>query len=210
MATAVFCSFLLILLSYFNESFDLGAEASRLLLGLTGLSVLAIPILARSPAMRRETHTADQNADLRDDDNHAMDQVLTGYLSSESELILTNPEVVSRLRLLAEHISQTMEDRKPFLHPDFTLEDLARLMGVPKHHLYHCLNGYLQVRFTRLRADYRIRHAMKLMVEGARAEKSLEEIGQSSGFSSRSAFISAFRDVTGLTPGEYLRTIGPE
>ena len=77
-------------------------------------------------------------------------------------------------------------------------------MDVPKHHLYYCFNQILLKKFTQIRAEYRIGHARRLIDEGQTSDKTLEAIGLESGFSSRSSFINAFREVTGKLPSEYL------
>ena len=114
---------------------------------------------------------------------------------------------MERFHDLASRIENTMEDKKPYLEPEFSLDDLSRLMGVPKHHLYYCLNHILKKKFTQLRAEHRIRHALRLIEEGQTQEKTLEAIGIESGFSSRSSFITAFREVTGKLPREYQQSV---
>lgn len=123
------------------------------------------------------------------------------------------PDVSSvndRFQTLAKRIEQILSDQKPFLDPEFSLDDLARLMDVPKHHLYYCFNQILQKKFTQVRAEYRIAHARRLIDEGQTRDKTLEAIGLESGFSSRSSFINAFREVTGKLPSEYLEALSIE
>ena len=117
------------------------------------------------------------------------------------------PDTLERFKALSSRIESTLEEQKPFLNPDFSLDDLARMMEVPKHHLYYCFNHVLQRKFTQIRAEHRIRHALRLIDEGQTREKTLEAIGMESGFSSRSSFITAFREVTGKLPREYQQTL---
>ena len=194
----------LLILSYMNPSLAMGESIGRLMMGITGLSVLSVPILLRIQRRLIDVFSHDAKREWL---NKATADA--GNLpSTEGEEIPTTGsagEIRDRFRILSDRIRDTMEERKPYLDPDFTLDDLARLMGVPKHHIYHCLNGTLNVRFTRMRAEYRIRHAIRLIDEGAGSGKSLQTIGLESGFSSRSSFIIAFCEVTGQTPRDYLR-----
>jgi AraC-like DNA-binding protein len=112
-----------------------------------------------------------------------------------------------RFQELAMRTERILAEKKPYLDPDFSLDDLARLMDVPKHHLYYCFNHILQKKFTQLRAEYRVRHALSLIEGGHTREKTLEAIGLESGFSSRSSFITAFREVTGKLPSEYQQSL---
>jgi len=108
---------------------------------------------------------------------------------------------------LAAKIIETMELQQPFLKPDFSPDDLASMLDVPKHHLYYCFSKILNTRFTRLRAEYRVRYAQRLIDMGATRNKTLEAIGQESGFSNRISFNNAFREVAGLSPTDYLRKV---
>jgi AraC-like DNA-binding protein len=119
---------------------------------------------------------------------------------------VVQPDESNRFNVLADRIRQTMEEREPYLDPEFTLEDLVQLLGVPKHHVYYCLNTILKVKFTQLRTEYRVLHAKQLIDQGATRDKTLEAIGMEAGFSSRGTFISAFREVTGKTPSDYVKS----
>jgi AraC-like DNA-binding protein len=118
-----------------------------------------------------------------------------------------DPDGRARFRELALRIERTMDEQKPFLDPAFSLDDLARLLDVPKHHLYYCFNHILHKKFTQVRAEYRVRHACRQIEAGQMQEKTLEAIGLESGFSSRSSFIIAFREVIGVLPSAYQQSL---
>lgn len=115
---------------------------------------------------------------------------------------------IEYFREMGARILQILEHQKPFLDPDFGPDDLADLLEVPKHHLYYCYNKVLKTRFTRQRAEYRVRHAQSLIEQGETRRKTLEAIGMKSGFSNRISFHKAFREVTGMSPSDYLRSLG--
>jgi AraC-like DNA-binding protein len=100
-----------------------------------------------------------------------------------------------------------MNDQRPWLAHDFSMDDLGKILDVPRHHVYYCFSNILKTRFTRLRAECRVRHAQSLIENGGTQEKTLEAIGLESGFSSRGTFMATFREVTGMTPGDYLRSM---
>lgn len=120
--------------------------------------------------------------------------------------ISVSTETEAHFEELADRIRRCMDDDQPWLDPDFSLELLAKQLDVPRHHLYYCFNKILQTRFTQLRSACRIRHAQKLIDEGAMRDKTLEAIGLECGFSSRGTFMTTFREITGMTPREYLRS----
>lgn len=104
---------------------------------------------------------------------------------------------------LGDRILQAMEDQKPYTDPDFSLDGLSALLEVPKHHLYYCFRNILQTKFTRLRMDYRIEHAKKLLASADLNMVTLESIGKDSGFASKSGFYNTFKAEVGCSPGEY-------
>jgi AraC-like DNA-binding protein len=105
---------------------------------------------------------------------------------------------------LGARIHALMEKEQPYLQEDFSLEDLARALDVPKHHIYYCLKNVLQTRFVALRIDYRIAHAKKLLVSTDLSNTTLEQIGLASGFSTRSGFYKMFKAEVGCSPGEFI------
>jgi AraC-like DNA-binding protein len=120
----------------------------------------------------------------------------------------TLEDASTKFRDLAERIPAYIGTHQLYLDPDFNLDDLADHMKVPKHHLYYCFKDILNTRFTRMRSEFRVRHAQGLIDRGETDRKTLEAIGMESGFSSRSAFLVAFREITGMSPLEYLRRNG--
>ena len=110
-----------------------------------------------------------------------------------------------QFRALAERISRHMSEDRPWLDPEFSLDHLSESLSTPKHHLYYCFNSILKTRFTRLRSEYRIAHACQLLDQGATREKTIEAIGHASGFSSRSSFLTTFREIKGVSPSDYMK-----
>lgn len=104
---------------------------------------------------------------------------------------------------LGERILEVMREKQPYLHPEFSPDDLAQLLEVPKNHLYYCFRNILHTKFTRLRMDFRIEHARKLLEEADLRHITLESIGKDSGFSSKSGFYNTFKAEVGCAPGEY-------
>lgn len=132
---------------------------------------------------------------------------------SESYKISTRTQFVDSVRnsknetdpfqALGERVIQVMKEKKPFLDFDFSLDDLADLLDVPKHHLYYCFQNVLHTKFTRLRTEYRIEHAKKLLTESDLRKITLDSIGQDSGFASKSGFYNTFKAEVGCSPGEF-------
>lgn len=108
---------------------------------------------------------------------------------------------------LTEVIKEYLNTEKPFLNPEFSLSDISLALNVPQHHVAYCINNVLNVRFTKLKTELRIAHAKELLQKGKHFDFTINGIGQSSGFSTRSNFYNAFKIETGLTPTEFLNQI---
>lgn len=108
-----------------------------------------------------------------------------------------------------EELTQAMQNylktEKPFVDPNFRLDDLAKQLDVPKHHLYYCLNSVLDIKFTTLRSQLRVEHAKELLLSGNLETVSMEGIWVKTGFSSRTNFFVTFKEVTGYTPIEFIK-----
>lgn len=104
---------------------------------------------------------------------------------------------------LGERLIKLMDEEKPYTNPDFSLDSLAELLEVPKTHLYYCFRNVLNTKFTRLRTDYRIEHAKKLLTEVDLEVITLDAVGKDSGFPSKSGFYNTFKAEVGCSPGEY-------
>ena len=108
---------------------------------------------------------------------------------------------------LVERINDYLLKEEPYINPDFSINELAATLKVPVHHVSYCLNTLMNVKFTTLRTQFRIKYAIKLLNSGQADELSMDGIGKKSGFSTRSNFYNAFKTETGLTPSEYLESM---
>jgi AraC-like DNA-binding protein len=107
----------------------------------------------------------------------------------------------------AQLIVDYINTEKPFLYPEFDIEDIAEKLDIPKHHIIYCFTMILQKKFTAYRAFVRIEHAKELLNAGTADTLSIDGIGAQSGFSSRSGFYATFKAETGMTPSQYLENL---
>lgn len=108
---------------------------------------------------------------------------------------------------LAKRIEEYLRLEKPFLNPAFDLADLAKAMGAtPKQVSFACKN-ILKEKFTDLRTQLRVEYAKKLLQEGLSETITIDGIGVSAGFKSRSTYYEAFKTVAGMTPHQYLEKL---
>lgn len=124
-----------------------------------------------------------------------------------SKLSVPAADSVDPLAETAQLIIDFIHTEKPYLNPEFDLEDLSEKLDIPKHHIIYCFTMILQKKFTAYRSFIRIEHAKELLKAGTADSLSIDGIGSQSGFSSRSGFYATFKAETGLTPSQYLETL---
>ncbi len=106
---------------------------------------------------------------------------------------------------LCNRILEEMEDSKPYLMPEFNVYHLTVSLDAPQHHIQFCINSIMNKNFADFKGEYRVKHAMELMKTDMHKRKTLASIGYESGFASASNFYSTFRDITGITPNQWLK-----
>ena len=102
---------------------------------------------------------------------------------------------------LAEDLQKAVKTQKPFLDPNLTISDLAKLLRVHPRQISNLINSNFQSNFFEYINRYRIEHAQtEIKKQPGRA---ILDIAYDSGFNSKSAFNSAFKRFTQLTPSGY-------
>ena len=93
--------------------------------------------------------------------------------------------------------------REAYRDPEFSLDQLAELVGSNTKYVSQTINEAFGKNFSSYVNDYRVRKACRLLVEEGNSRLTVKAIGESAGFKSQSSFTSVFRKSTGLTPSIY-------
>lgn len=104
-----------------------------------------------------------------------------------------------------ERLLYLMDSDKPYLNPTLTLPLLADKIGLSVHELSYVLNTGVDLNFYQFINGYRIRYAKKLLKENTQNDYSIQEIFIRSGFNSKTTFYTAFKQIVGMTPKQYLQ-----
>lgn len=106
-----------------------------------------------------------------------------------------------------ESIILYLNTQKPYLNPDFDISDIAFDLKIPQNHVSYCIANIMNTRFSKLKSELRIQHAIKLLKEGHNSSITIDGIGSQSGFKTRSHYYDVFKKETGFTPSEYLEDL---
>jgi AraC-like DNA-binding protein len=105
------------------------------------------------------------------------------------------------LGTLMRQIDLIMQERKPFLDPDLTLQQLAELANIDKKTLSNVLNKGFRENFFNYVNKKRVEYAKMLLTTSV--DKTILEIIYDVGFNSKSSFNTAFKKHAGLTPSAF-------
>jgi AraC-like DNA-binding protein len=108
--------------------------------------------------------------------------------------------------LLSVRVSDHLTKDKPYLNPNYHIEDLARELKIQKHHLSFVINSRFKKSFFELVNSYRIDEA-KEKLKGESGCHSVDAVGYDVGFNTKSAFYRAFKKYTNLTPAQFCKKI---
>jgi AraC-like DNA-binding protein len=93
---------------------------------------------------------------------------------------------------------------KPYLMKGYSLVDLSKDTGIPRHYLSALLNKVYGLRFNDFINQHRIRYISDNLHDSAWSNLTIEGIGNEAGFNSRTTFFYAIKKFTGLSPKEFL------
>ena len=129
--------------------------------------------------------------------------------SSKSDIKFTpQSELEENLFLkLSEKIQDYFDNEKPYLNPDFSIAQISLRMNVPQNHILYCINSIFNTKFSKLKTELRVEQTKVLLQESVHSNITIDGIAQLAGFSSRSSFYNAFKEETGITPSDYLKSI---
>ena len=106
-----------------------------------------------------------------------------------------------------DRIMRYMDDEKPYLKSNITLDALSEFIDVPARELTAILNGHFKMNFYEFINNYRIKEAKIILAADKNQEKTISDIFVAVGFNSKSVFNTFFKKNVGVTPTEYRKKI---
>ncbi len=104
---------------------------------------------------------------------------------------------------VASLILEALEKDKIYLNKDLTINNMAESLNINRTYLSQIINGYFKKNFSTFINEYRIKDAQKKLLSDNNI--TIEAISQEVGFKSKSAFNSAFKKYTGVTPSFFVK-----
>jgi AraC-like DNA-binding protein len=136
------------------------------------------------------------------------------FSSSDSIAGLATPPKYAGSRLtrsdceaIIQALAECMEEKKPYLKPSVSVDEVAAMIGVPPKQLSQAIHVTLHKNFFDFINSYRVNEAKARIRDEKFRNLTLLAIAYDVGFNSKSVFNEAFKKNAGLTPGEFRRQI---
>ncbi len=132
--------------------------------------------------------------------------IVPGLSGDSSGVAVPDNDEDEKLLNLYQAILERMETEKPFLDMNFSISSLGVLMNRSERYLSLAINKAGKTNFNRLVIRFRVDEACSLI---RKYEKSItmNEVAEMSGFANRMSFTRRFKEITGMSPTEYLDNI---
>jgi len=133
-------------------------------------------------------------------------------ISSESKKLMTgnpkrkyatSPLTTETSMIAIKKLFALMEKEKLYLNNNLKLNDVANKMNLPMYFISQIINEQLGKNFYDFVNDFRVNEAKKRIADKNFDHITILAIGFDSGFNSKTAFYSAFKKVTGVTPSVF-------
>lgn len=129
-------------------------------------------------------------------------EILASLLIDEliTELLIKKGQMSSHGIRIPSYVKETRRYIEIHFRENLKLDDLARQIGLSKHHMSHEFKNYIGVPVNEYIIRCRISHAKELL---RYSDKTINEIADSCGFSNPSYFVRLFKLKEGITPRQY-------
>ena len=113
-----------------------------------------------------------------------------------------------KLQEVATYVQQLkdlIENEKIYLNSKIRLDDVAKMMGIPSHHVSQIVNEHFNSTFFDLINSCRVEEAKKRIQQ--HPEYTLLRIAFDAGFNNKTSFVNAFKKFDGNTPSAFRKAV---
>lgn len=95
-----------------------------------------------------------------------------------------------------------MEKERPFLNPELNMSLLAKIVATNRTYLSAAINRMTGSSFSVWLAEYRVNYVIRQMENGG--FDNMDDLYEQAGFGSKTSFYRQFKQITGLTPKQFI------
>lgn len=116
----------------------------------------------------------------------------------------------SQHELVFNDIDTFVIDNEYFIKKEASLKDLATQLKIHPNQISKSINSDFGSNFNHYINSKRINLAKKRLIDPLFSHLTIEAIGETVGFKSKSAFYNAFKKITGISPSKFVKSISPK
>ena len=184
---------------------DLEAQKRMRDLVIAGIAVLTLLVIAALIFLwRNYQNTKQRNLILYQKNQELL--ALEQERNMPAEKYKSSPMDEQAKDELLQRIHHVMENHDEIYDEGFTLDQLAGLIDANPNYVSQVINEKKGCNFKAFINDYKIKEACRRLSDPDKySTYTIEAIGQSVGFGSRTHFYAIFKKATGMTPAAYQR-----
>jgi AraC-like DNA-binding protein len=119
------------------------------------------------------------------------------------ELHVKSKKSFTKANQYFKKLEELMQFKKLYKNPCLSLSSVAEALGISACYLSSMVNSLLNKSFIDFVNEYRIADVKRNLNSEAFSHYTIVSVGLEAGFNSKSAFYSAFKKNTGVTPSQY-------
>jgi len=108
---------------------------------------------------------------------------------------------------IVSKILNVMKDTEIICDPNFSINRLADILQSNYTYVSESINFVLKKNFSTILNEFRINEAQRLFSNPDTKKYTVDFVGEKVGYNSRSSFYRAFKEITGVTPSFYMKSI---
>ncbi len=130
-------------------------------------------------------------------------KIITGEDKKEGEKYTRSGLKDKQAEAYLEKLISYVEEKKPYLDRDLSIQDLSDSTGISRHHITQVLNEKHKKNFFTFINEYRVKEVIARFSDPKNNYFTILAIAYDSGFNSKTTFNSIFKSQTGMTPSEF-------
>ncbi len=110
------------------------------------------------------------------------------------------------LAIINDRLLDYMDKEKPFLEPEISLPELAGMLDIPRNQLSGVINQIHNKNFYEFINQYRIDEVKQLLKDPKNSNYKLISLAYDAGFNSKASFNRVFKQMTNMTPSQFMES----
>ncbi|MFD2562602.1 helix-turn-helix domain-containing protein [Aquimarina rubra] len=111
------------------------------------------------------------------------------------------------LEEVIKRIENHINEKKSYLNPDINLKSFSKDIRLPERIISRAINRIEHKNFNGYINSYRVKECKRLLLSEKYEQYSISAIADEVGFSSRASFYKNFKEIAGVSPSEYIKSV---